>query len=184
MRMFACFWDWILTLPWSTVAYIRYLVFRDLLGEALQLDSRITQEGLLPVSVWTSFFPLFSLCQCDSTVGHSQLPNRYPEVPLLNTELPFLLVLVAHRWNWFPQEATTCCEILRPWAVSQFRRLLFIIRLLFAELLCESSLQQRFPQPPRLLMLPIAPCRMMATMLSHMGFFWRYHSFLLPLRNC
>ena len=51
-------------------------------------------------------------------MGHSQLPNRYPEVPLLNTELPFLLVLMAHEWSWFPHKATTCCDVLRTGALS------------------------------------------------------------------
>ena len=33
--------DWILTLPWSMVAYPRYLMFGD-----VQVECRITQEGL------------------------------------------------------------------------------------------------------------------------------------------
>ena len=48
--------DWILTLPWSMVAYPWSLMFGD-----AQVECRITQEGLFLVSVWTAFFPLFSL---------------------------------------------------------------------------------------------------------------------------
>ena len=50
--------DWILTLPWSTVAYLWYLMFRDMLGEPVQMECRITQEGLLPVCL-DIFLPSF-----------------------------------------------------------------------------------------------------------------------------
>jgi len=51
-------WDWILTLPWSTVPYPEHLVFIDVLDEPLQVEYRVSQEECLPFIVGTSYFPL------------------------------------------------------------------------------------------------------------------------------